>query len=123
MADGAADPTLYLVDGSGYIFRAYFAVRQTLSTAAGLLLTRGWRGLCYDSDAHLAVLRRKLAVAGRRGVATVGKLLTPGTVATDLRGRGVPHNLDLLKVDIDSFDCPLLRVLVPALSIMSAHFR
>ena len=36
MADGAGEPTLYLVDGSGYIFRAYFAVRQNLSTAAGL---------------------------------------------------------------------------------------
>src|SRR5687768_3504529 len=31
----AARPTLYLVDGSGYIYRAFFAIRP-LSTRAGL---------------------------------------------------------------------------------------
>jgi DNA polymerase-1 len=29
-------PTLYLIDGSSYIFRAYFGVRQNLSTSKGL---------------------------------------------------------------------------------------
>ena len=32
----AEGQNLYLVDGSGYIFRAFFAVRQSLSTASGM---------------------------------------------------------------------------------------
>lgn len=33
---GAEGQNLYLIDGSGYIFRAFFGVRQPLSTASGM---------------------------------------------------------------------------------------
>ena len=29
-------PTVYLVDGTAYVYRAFFAIRQQLSTSAGL---------------------------------------------------------------------------------------
>eukprot|EP00802_Teleaulax_amphioxeia_P010268 Tamp_10294.p1 GENE.Tamp_10294~~Tamp_10294.p1 ORF type:complete len:414 (+),score=31.02 Tamp_10294:201-1442(+) len=77
--------------------------------ATGLMMERGWAGLGFDAGKHLTLIRQVAVHRARQNVTFIDELLTGETAARRLRAKNVPMELDLLKVDIDSFDCDLAR--------------
>ena len=86
--------------------------------ATGLMMERGWAGIGFDSNHHLHLLRKVVVDRKRNNnVSLYAELLTGKTAPARLREKQVPLELDVLKVDIDSFDCDLAR------GILSDGFR
>jgi hypothetical protein len=77
--------------------------------ATGLMMELGWAGLGFDSDSHLHFIREVAEERNRHNLTFNAELLTGATAPDRLRAYYVPLDLDLLKVDIDSFDCDLAR--------------
>ena len=77
--------------------------------ATGLMMERGWSGLGFDIDSRLTLIRKVAAERNRHNLTFIAELLTGETAPPHLRAYNVPIDLDLLKVDIDSFDCDLAR--------------
>jgi hypothetical protein len=77
--------------------------------ATGLMMELGWAGLGFDSDSHLDLIRQVAEERNRHNLTFIAELLTGETAPDRLRAYYVPIDLDLLKVDIDSFDCDLAR--------------
>ena len=77
--------------------------------ATGLMMELGWAGLGFDSDLHLHLIREVAEERNRHNLTFIAELLTGATAPDRLRAYYVPLDLDLLKVDIDSFDCDLAR--------------
>eukprot|EP01065_Artemidia_motanka_P006267 TRINITY_DN13082_c0_g1_i1.p1 TRINITY_DN13082_c0_g1~~TRINITY_DN13082_c0_g1_i1.p1 ORF type:complete len:396 (+),score=125.77 TRINITY_DN13082_c0_g1_i1:69-1190(+) len=128
-ADNAARKAMFDVLDQAGTFRNKYALnfgawlqgypRHILwyDTATGLMTRRGWRGHCFDLPSHLTALRDFLQSENRTDVKLHGELLTSRTVVRYLEKLRVPRGLDLLKVDIDSYDCDLAE------AILSAGYR
>ena len=81
----------------------------------GLWAHRGWSGLCFDTEPNLLELRTEFKEKRKMNTVSFHSvLLDPTNVATYLGKQAVPKDLDFLKVDIDSFDCQLVRKLLEA---------
>jgi len=72
-------------------------------TAASLAHECGWAGLMIElSTASVDLARRKFA--GNRGVTVVSARITPDNVNTILADHGYRGEVDVLSIDIDSYD-------------------
>ena len=78
----------------------------------GVLLRRGWSGVVFDSQSSLWLLEAVLNLERRTNVTVRAELLDPVQAAATLRQSNVPTNLGLLKVDIDSVDCAIMRAIL-----------
>ncbi len=74
---------------------------QTLSNVRQLIVHRGWGGLLIEGDAEKAEVLRTFYL-GYRGVRTVKEWVYPANVELLFEENGVPRDLDLLVIDIDS---------------------
>ena len=81
--------------------------------AAGLAHECGWSGLMVDAVAsNMDAARKKFA--GNRQVAFVAAEVTPGNVNELLTRQGFAGEVDLLSIDIDSYDYWVLEALTVA---------
>lgn len=80
------------------------------SNVRNLYLHHGWRGLMIEGDPEKAAgLRRNYL--GCAGVETLQAWVFPGNVETLFAQHNVPHDLDLLVIDIDSNDYYVWRAI------------
>lgn len=85
--------------------------------AHGLMLEEGWSGLCVDSEEHMVSIVKEIQKRNRSDIAMLSEYVFPTNIADVLERNGVPKNLGVFKVDIDSIDCDLLT------SVLKAGFR
>jgi hypothetical protein len=72
----------------------------------------GWHSMNYDIPATAEATRSFYQKFGNRAqVDTTGEV-EPHLIGKHLISHGVPHELDFLKVDIDSFECEYLEALL-----------
>jgi len=85
----------------------------TISPTLPLFRSEAWRGLAIEPDEQKLA---KLAVgfAYRPGVAMASVRVTPRNAAALLAACGVPERLEVLKVDIDSYDVLVVEALLAA---------
>lgn len=79
-------------------------------TAAVLAHECGWSGLMIELSASSADLARR-KFAGNRGVTVLSARVTPDNVNTILSEHGYAGEVDLLSIDIDSYDYWILAAL------------
>mmetsp|Transcript_25799 Transcript_25799/g.63475 ORF Transcript_25799/g.63475 Transcript_25799/m.63475 type:complete len:425 (+) Transcript_25799:256-1530(+) len=72
----------------------------------------GWYSMNYDVPQMSATTNAFYSqFAGRAQVDTTGTV-TPAAISDDLKQRGVPTDVDFLKIDIDSFECEYLEAIL-----------
>jgi hypothetical protein len=82
----------------------------TLSNTRNLLVHHGWSGLLIDGD-HDKIEKAKKTYAGNHRVKVVEAWVYPGNIETLFDQHGVPPDLDLISIDIDSNDYYVWRVM------------
>ena len=78
-------------------------------TDAEAKLERNVRGLCFDLEGYMCKLEPSLTpILGR---------VTPSSLVASFQSHNTPIDFDVLKLDVDSIECPLLD------AVMSAGYR
>lgn len=73
------------------------------------LFNRGWSGIAIDAGNHPAIHTN---LPQPNVAKLLNTFVTPRNIAGILRENGCPHEFDLLKIDIDSFDGIILRAIL-----------
>jgi hypothetical protein len=82
----------------------------TYSSSRNLIVNHGWSGLLMDGD-HDAIEKARKAYEKYPRAKIVEAWIYPGNVETLFEQHGVPTDLDLLVIDIDSNDYYVWRVI------------
>lgn len=82
----------------------------TYSNSRRLITHDGWSGLLMDGS-HAAILQAKTAFAEYPKAKVVETFVYPGNVETLFEQYGVPQDLDVLSIDIDSNDYYVWKVI------------
>jgi hypothetical protein len=82
----------------------------TLSNTRNLLINHGWSGLMMDGD-HEKILYAKKLYENLPRVKVVEAWVYPGNIETLFDQHGVPADVDLVSIDIDSNDYYIWRVM------------
>jgi hypothetical protein len=82
----------------------------TYSNSRNLIVNHGWSGLLMDGD-HAAIEKARKAYANYPSVNVAEEWIYPGNVETLFDKYGVPKDLDLLVIDIDSNDYYVWKVI------------
>jgi hypothetical protein len=85
------------------------------------LYRAGHPGLAVDAKADIPKLFDNLPQAGVRKL--LGTMITPGNIADVLRREGCPPRPALIKIDIDSFDGPVLEAALAAIDPDVIHIE
>jgi len=90
--------------------------------AAGLAHECGWSGLLVElSERSVELARAKFAA--NRGVAAIAARVTPANVNTLLASHGFDREVDILSIDIDSYDYWILEALTVAPRILVVEYN
>ena len=90
--------------------------------AAGLAHECGWSGLLIElSERSVELARAKFAA--NRGVTAVAARVTPENVNALLASHGFDHDVDVLSIDIDSYDYWILEALAAAPRILVVEYN
>lgn len=103
---------LALLEHAGWGGRRFVEIGSGKSggNSAGLAHECGWSGLLVElSERSVDLARAKFA--GQRGVTAVAARVTPGNVNELLEKHGYGSDVDVLSIDIDSYDYWILEAL------------
>lgn len=90
--------------------------------AAGLAHECGWSGLMIElSERSVEGARKKFA--GNRGITVVGARVTPANINALLAEHGYAGEVDLLSIDIDSYDYWILQALTVTPRILILEYN
>jgi len=75
------------------------------------------RGLCFDASEFMCIEVDTRQKNQNQSLEPIAGFISPTSLVSTLKSRQIPPDFDLLKIDIDSLECPLLD------AVLAAGFR